>query len=361
MTGGPAVVGTAGADPEGLADAVGGSVGQSDADPVLIALDLSCDPGVEERELVDALADRGASTALVATRVDRYPDWPDLVARARGVLDPDRRLALFAVSADTGVGLDDLMQWCAAVEPGDSVPVRRPTAVVALAPAAEHRDTVPGPTRADRLSGVRAGVSAARGDVVTATREAFQHLAVTAERACGSVRRRDVGEYVQWLSDAVDGLDSAAQALLTDRLDRIRAVAALGRDEPADVSQPAPPAGRSVPPPPERRPTAEDTVVLLFGVTAGFGVGRVLVTPMAQLAGLGWFGAVVTAATGLAVAAWVVGVRRTTAARAALRRWTADTVTLSRTAAEHRLASRVNAVEVGFGRQSWNRTAGPRV
>ncbi|WP_420041713.1 hypothetical protein [Gordonia sp. MP11Mi] len=354
------VLGTLGGDPEGLATAIGGD---ADADPVgcraVVVLDLSCEPGAEERELLTALAAGGTSAALVATRVERYPDWPGLAERARDILDPDRRLAMFAVSVETGGGLDDLRQWCSTATAGSSVPTRQPTEVVALTPAESRRAPQRTPSRADRLTGVRAGVSTARADVVTATREAFQGLAVTAERACGSLRLRDVDAYTRWLSTTVATVDAVAQSLLTDRLDRLRAVAALGTDETAGQQQP--PTSGAVPPPPERRPSAEDTVVLLFGVTAGFGVGRMLVTPMVQWAGLGWAGAVLTALTGLAVAAWIVGVRRTASTRAALRRWTADTVSLSRTAAEHRLAARLSAVEVGLGRQTWNRMPARRV
>ncbi|MCF8569249.1 hypothetical protein L5G32_03070 [Gordonia sp. HY002] len=372
------VVGVVGADPDGLAAALGGTSSgwgtvrdrgtarERDAAGrcVVVALDLSCEPGAEERDLLADLADRGVSTALVATRVDRYPDWPDLVARARVILDPDRRLALFAVSVETGGGLDDVRRWFAGVEPGESTPVRPPTEVVTLgttrcAGGAMRRPPV-GPSRADRLTGVRAGVSAARADVVTAARESIQGLAVTADRECARVRRRDVDEYTQWLSDAMAAVDVAADALLAERLDRVRAVAALGSPE-IGGPRPSSPHVRArtsgaVAPPPERRPNAEDAVMLLFGVTAGFGAGRVLVSPMAQWAGLGWTGTALTALTGLAVAAWIVGVRRTASTRTALRRWTADTVTLRRTALEHRLAAQLSDVEAAVGREAWNRT-----
>ncbi|MCF8588782.1 hypothetical protein [Gordonia liuliyuniae] len=364
---GTVVVGTAGGDPGALAAAIGGDV---DADPAcrcaVVVLDLSCDPGAEERELLAMLADRGTSTALVATRVERYPDWPALAERARDVLDPDRRLAMFAVSVATGGGLNELRQWCstlgAAAAAGSSVPTRPPTEVIALASAEPRRAPQPAPTRADRLAGVRAGVTAARADVVTSAREAFQGLGVTAERVCGGLRPRDADAYTRWLSSAIAAVDAAAQSLLIDRLDRVHTVAALGLDDATGGPlRQLPPSTGTVPSPPERRPSAEDAVVLLFGVTAGFGVGRMLVTPMVQWAGLGWAGAVLTALTGLAVAAWIVGVRRTASVRAALRKWTADTVTLSRTAAEHRLVAQLSAVEVGVGRHTWNRMPVRRV
>ncbi|MCF8605288.1 hypothetical protein L5I01_18210 [Gordonia sp. HY442] len=366
------VVGVVGADPDGLAAALGGTssvwddAGDWDAAGrcAVVALDLSGEPGAEERDLLADLADRGMSTALVATRVDRYPDWPDLVARARAILDPDRRLALFAVSVETGGGLDDVRRWCGDVEPGESTPVRPPTEVVTLGTTrcagGVVRPLPGGPSRADRLTGIRAGVSAARTDVVTAARESIQGLAVAADRVCARVRRRDADAYTQWLSDAVAAVDAAADALLAERLDRVRAVAALGASEIGGPSPPSPPVNppRSgvVAPPPERRPNAEDAVMLLFGVTAGFGAGRVLVSPMVQWAGLGWTGAALTALTGLAVAAWIVGVRRTASTRTALRRWTSDTVTLRRTALEHRLAAQLSDVEAAVGRQAWNRT-----
>lgn len=360
--GGAHVVGSVGADPDGLAMALADveRAGQEGRWAV-VAVDLSCSSGAEERAILAELAERGVPTALVATRVERYPDWPDLVAKARAALDPTRSLAVFAVSVRTGGGLDDLRQWCATVESGQSVPGPERTEVVSLGPmrpASRHSGgRLPaGPSRADRLTGIRAGVATARADVVTAARETLQTLAVTADRACTRVRRRDVDAYARWLCAAVVAVDGAADSLLTDRLDRVRTVASLGSAEPGGPQAPNSRPTGAVAPPPERRLNAEDAVMLLFGVTAGFGAGRVLVSPMVQWAGLGLTGAVLTALTGLAAAAWVVGVRRTASTRAALRRWTADTVTLRRTALEHRLAAQSSEVEAAVGRQAWNRT-----
>ncbi|MFC3242072.1 hypothetical protein ACFOJ6_06640 [Gordonia humi] len=310
--------------------------------------------GDEEYELLGELADLATPTALVMTRVDRYPDWPGTAARLRDAVDPGRRLAVFAVSS-TGGGVDDLADWCATADTDASVPVRPPTPVTRLGPAVRPAPLASGPSRADRLTGLRAGVAAARTDALTAARESLQSLAVRADRVCSGLRPADVDAYIGWVTGAVAAVETTIDARLADRLDKVRSVASAGLPDEAAVDVRPVPAVVSAPAPPERRPSAEDAVVLLFGVSAGFGAGRVLVAPMVQWAGLGWAGAVLTAATGLAVAAWIVGVRRTAATRTALRKWTSDIVVLRRTALEHRLIARIGLTEAGVGRAPWNR------
>ncbi|GEE01583.1 hypothetical protein nbrc107696_20290 [Gordonia spumicola] len=346
------IVGLAGAEPSRLGEALvaaGVDVGDTEPDAVIVAIDLSCDVGDEEREL---LAAQSAPTAIVACGVERHPDWPETTARARDALDPDRALALFAVSAADGRGVDDLADWCRAPDTAAPAPARRtPTPVVALADPVR---VAAGPQRSDRMSGLRAGIAAARTETATAVRESVQSLAVTADRACADVR--DGRAFGAWLIESIGVIASTAEAGLDERLNHVRRTATLGLPgvDPGDIA-PEPPM-RPASPPPHRNGSGEDAVVLLLGAAGGFGAGRMLVAPLVD----GWLlGGVVTAVVGVAVAAWIVGVRRTAAARASLRRWTADTVSLARTSMEHRLIARVTAVEAHVSREIWNRT-GPR-
>ncbi|WP_353108082.1 hypothetical protein [Gordonia sp. (in: high G+C Gram-positive bacteria)] len=353
------ILALAGAEPDRLADLLrksGVEVATEGYGAAIVAVDLSSDIGFEERAMLDRLASEAVPTALVAGGVQRNPDWPEAMARAREELDPERHLAVFAVATDDGGGVEALVAWC--MQPDTGPPVRRPdtpTPVVRLDGSARRSS---GPPRADRLAGLRAGVAAARTETVTAARESVQALAVAADRACGTLGRRDAAVYTAWLTDSISTVELSAEAELDDRLHQVRRVATIGLTGVDAGQMASEPALRPPPPPLHRTAGGEDAVVLLLGVSAGFGIGRMLVAPIVD----GWFlGGLVTAAVGLAIAAWIVGVRRTAAVRAALRRWTADTVGLSRTALEHRLVARVGTVEAHVSREIWNRMPSRRV
>ena len=353
------ILGLAGAEPDRLAELLresGAEVTTEDYRAAIVAVDLSSDVGSEEHAILDRLACEAVPTALVAGGVQRHPDWPEAMARAREELDPERHLAVFAVDTGDGGGVEALVAWC--TQPDTGPPFLghdAPTPVVRLDEPVKRSS---GPPRSDRLAGLRAGAAAARTEAVTAARESVQTLAVAADRACGVLGRRDAASYTAWLTDSISTVEVSAEAELDDRLHHVRRVATIGLtgvDAGQMVSEPA---VRPPPPPVHRAAGGEDAVVLLLGVSAGFGIGRMLVTPIVD----GWFlGGLVTAAVGLAIAAWIVGVRRTASARAALRRWTADTIGLSRTALEHRLVARVGTVEAHVSREIWNRMPSRRV
>ncbi len=363
-------VAVAGIGADRLADLIvarGVDVDTTGCHAAILVIDPTSDVGSEEFEALDSSADDAVPTALVICDAERDPDWPAAAARAREALDPDRRLALFAVSVADGAGVDDLVEWCG--HPDTGPPVRgarssptamRPLPAVAssAAPSSAAPRSEPGPGRSERLTGLRAGLAAARTEAVTAARESAQALAVSADQACSRVRRRDNDAYCAWVVESLDAVSAVAETTLDERIRHVRRVAAIGLPGMDTADVPVGPVAASIQAPPRRSGGAEDALVLLLGVTAGFGAGRMLVAPIVE----GWFlGGVVTAAVGLLLAAWVVGVRRTAGARTALRRWTVDTVGLSRTALEHRLVARVAAVEAHAGREIWNRTAARRV
>ncbi|MDR2281537.1 MAG: hypothetical protein LBE07_11895 [Gordonia sp. (in: high G+C Gram-positive bacteria)] len=353
------ILGLAGAEPDRLAELLresGVEVTTRGCRAAIVAVDLSSDVGSEERAMLDRLAGDAVPTALVAGGVDRHPDWPEAMARAREELDPGHDLAVFAVSTGDGGGVEALVAWCA--HPDTGPPALRPEAPTPVVRLGEPARRSPGPPRSDRLAGLRAGVTAARTETVTAARESVQALAVAADRACGVLGRRDAAAYASWLTDSISRVEISAEAELDNRLHQVRRVATIGLtgvDAGQMVSEPA---LRPPPPPVQRTTGGEDAVVLLLGVSAGFGIGRMLVAPLVDGS---FLGGLVTAAVGLAIAAWIVGVRRTASVRAALRRWTADTIGLSRTALEHRLVARVGIVEAHVSREIWNRMPPRRV
>ncbi|MGB6246703.1 hypothetical protein, partial [Gordonia sp. (in: high G+C Gram-positive bacteria)] len=368
------VAGTAGAEPAALADALraGGWSGEiavverpaqlaahpGPIDAAILALDSSMPASHEEEALLAELGRRAIPTALTACRVDAFPAWPQAVAVSRTMLDPGRRLPLFAVAtvlADVpgaASGVDDLVDWCREppklAVPDTAVPdsADRP----AIGTDARAPRAVPGPGRADRVAGLRAGVVATRAELVTAVRTATTDLGVTiaeTEPAAG---------FEDWLRGVLDELDRRVMATAVHRLDQVCGVATRGSAGAAMTVGPvrAPQTGAEpapAPPPAGRR--SEDLMVILVGASLGFGVGRMVIAPALHWAGFGVAGTVLSIAAGLLLACWVVLVRRTGTHRAQLHRWAAATVAARRAGLEYRIGAYAAAVEAQCGRAIW--------
>lgn len=88
----------------------------------------------------------------------------------------------------------------------------------------------------------------------------------------------------------------------------------------------------------------------------GFGVGRMMLAPALEWAGLGVAGIVLALLAGLALAAWLVSVRRSTANRARMQRWATELITTRRAELENRIGAQLGAAEAQFSREIWNRT-----
>ncbi|AYF75994.1 hypothetical protein D7D52_21555 [Nocardia yunnanensis] len=106
----------------------------------------------------------------------------------------------------------------------------------------------------------------------------------------------------------------------------------------------------SFPPPPERPPPAvltpgprsrgvEDHLVIALGASAGFGLGRLAVSPLALLPALDYAIMPVGLLLGAAAAGWVVRARGHLAHGAHLRQWVADTLVDVRARLEQRVAT----------------------
>ncbi|WP_238526433.1 hypothetical protein [Gordonia neofelifaecis] len=361
------IAGMAGADPAGLAaavatagwtervvvattvaevDAVSGEVAVA-----VLAIDSSMPAGDEEDVLLAALADAEVPTALAACRVDAFPGWPKVLAASRARLDPDRRLPVFATAAvlaevqSASSGVPALVQWCRE-RPAAAVPARR-----AVVHREEPRSEPLAAVRADRLAGMRAGIVSARAEAVEAIRAAVTELGRSVPEACTAP------EFTTWLPAVLDGLERRAAASFGQRLDQVRSAAICGLSR-----NPAPQAlgeesrgGPDVPHPQARR-RPEDAMVLLVGASMGFGVGRMVITPALQWVGLGAVGTVLALLAGIALAGWVVTVRRSAAERARLERWAAEFIAARRGRLEHRIAARAGAAEAQFTREIWSRT-----
>ena len=371
------IAGTAGADPAGLAAALAAAglreeivVAGSPADAAaqaarartaVLAIDSSM-PACEEEDLLLAeLAAAGLPTALVACRVDAFPAWPKALAETRRRLDPQHGLPVFATSAALAIasgsasGVPELARWCRDRADGEAVP-RAPARTESGQRAQPPSESV-ALIRADRLAGLRAGIVASRAEAIESLRAATSdvHRCVPDASAAPG--------FTDWLPSLLDALEHRVMDHFAQRLDQVRAAAVGGLA--GGSSPPSPPEpfgnGMRVVPQPQGGRRTEDVMVLLLGASMGFGIGRMVIAPTLQWAGLGIAGTVLTLLGGVALAAWVMSVRRASADRARLERWAAEVIASRRLGMEHRIGTRAGAAEAQFTREVWNRTRPARV
>ncbi|MFE5287733.1 hypothetical protein ACFRAQ_22425 [Nocardia sp. NPDC056611] len=107
------------------------------------------------------------------------------------------------------------------------------------------------------------------------------------------------------------------------------------------ISFPAPAdrVSRAAPTPGPRLRGVEDHLVLVLGASAGFGLGRLLVTPLALLQAFDYAIMPISLVLGAAGAGWVVRARRRLAEGAHLRQWVADALVDARAGLEQRVAT----------------------
>ncbi|WP_405486979.1 hypothetical protein [Nocardia sp. NBC_00511] len=107
------------------------------------------------------------------------------------------------------------------------------------------------------------------------------------------------------------------------------------------ISFPTPPerAARAMAVPGPRCRGAEDHLVVALGASAGFGLGRLLVTPLALLQAFDYAIMPVSLLLGAAAAGWVVRARRHLAEGVHLQQWVADTLVDAKAQLEQRVAT----------------------
>ncbi|GAC67210.1 hypothetical protein [Gordonia soli] len=232
--------------------------------------------------------------------------------------------------------------------------------------------------RGDRLASLRAGLASARSHGLADAQAGVRSIGATAATRCAALTRAQVDEHVAWLRSAITDLRDRVDDTTDDRIEQARAAALVGiegadlaGDDPAtgvhypvgvepvhsaqdhsgqdhagqvDVGDVADPMEfeRAIP---TGRRGAEDALLVVIGASTGLGIGRLIVAPMSAVQTLQWVSMPLTLVLGVAVAAWVIRVRRIGAFRADLRSWSLDVLAEGRTRIEHRVGARVAAVE----------------
>lgn len=341
----------------------------------LLVIDASSVAGEFERGLLDELRTTVGVAAIVCTKVDAFWDWPTNAKASRAVLDPAEALPMFAVSGAAAVagaadesGVDELMRWirehtddeparisaraaAARSAVADEIDRRRlaggaPVTAQALATTRARLVRSRDRGRADRLGALRGGLNRVRSDAVADLDAGIRDIGARSRDAVGGLRGADVDRYATWLASAVTELRDRLEAGVRDDLDRIRSVALLGVEPVSPGPSPAPQREPvTLRPHSERRRTAEDALLVLFGASAGIGLGRLVVTPLAEVRTLQWISMPLALIVGVVIAALVVRLRRIGALRAQMRSWSADALAESRATIEHDVLGAITAAE----------------
>ncbi|WP_238423132.1 hypothetical protein [Gordonia sp. 'Campus'] len=382
------VLGTEGVGVRTLAGACGALAPELDVaartDPAvppgvaLVVVDPSSSVGEEERLLVDRARAQVGTVALVCTKIDAFWEWPRIVRGHRKTLDPFATLPMFGVSAAAALGgavdesgVDALVEWVRdAVRAPVEVRLERARVAAGLgalerlvgaeAPAPERTvDDMLAERRAllvardrgrvDRLAAVRAGLVRARSESSAELHAGVRSLAAAAVED-GPVTG---AEYGARLREGWGGLAATIQRGADERVDEVRATALVGLDAeatPADPWSEIPlDTGR-----PGRRPRrggAEDALLVIIGASTGLGVGRLVVAPMASVQTLQWFSMPLTLLLGVAVAGWIIRVRRGALDRAERTTRTTELLADARSALDHQLGLRIAAAETRISGQ----------
>lgn len=219
--------------------------------------------------------------------------------------------------------------------------------------------------RVDRLAAVRTGLARTRSRSLADAQQSARSLTAEALRRCADVRAGDVEAHAAWLRQAVADMAAGVEQRTTERLDETASSAQIGLDGGDGADADAASAGHAGdtgalaaaphraegtgagqtqrPLPTGRR--GEDALLVLIGASTGLGIGRLVVAPMASVHTLQWISMPLTLVLGVAVAIWVIRVRRASVHRGELRTWSAEVITDARTRLERDIGLRVTTAE----------------
>ncbi|MEU8895433.1 hypothetical protein [Nocardia sp. NPDC048505] len=190
--------------------------------------------------------------------------------------------------------------------------------------------------RASVMAALRGQLHLARVDLMTEVGSQVRSLHVTARAELDRLRPKQLGGYPERLQQSVleltGGLDQQIDRRLLTLVGRLDGATGL----PHRRRDPAPRVG---PDPEPRHRGVEDHLMVALGASAGVGLGRLLVAPLALVPALDFASIPVTLLLGGLVAWWVVRARRQVADRAHVRQWVADALVNVKAQLEQRVAT----------------------
>ncbi|MFC9893459.1 hypothetical protein ACFVMC_07175 [Nocardia sp. NPDC127579] len=190
--------------------------------------------------------------------------------------------------------------------------------------------------RASVMAALRGQLHLARVDLMTEVGAQVRSLHVAARAELDRLRPQELDGYPEHLQHSVLDLTGTVDqkiesrlAVLVERLDGASGLPHVRRD----------PAPRVGPEPEPRHRGVEDHLMIALGASAGVGLGRLLVAPLALVPALDFASIPVTLLLGGLVAWWVVRARRQVADRAHVRQWVADALVNVKAQLEQRVAT----------------------
>jgi hypothetical protein len=197
--------------------------------------------------------------------------------------------------------------------------------------------------RAQAMATLRNRVHLARVDLLHDVGARIRARNATARTDLDRLGRRAARTYPEQLQQSVNQLTAELDAAVGRRLAELtREVEVAVRPAPGPAPRPArrtDPAPRVGPDPEPRHRGAEDYLMVALGTSAGFGLGRLVVAPLALVPALDYATVPVTLALGAGVAYWVVWSRGRLADRAHLRQWVSDALVNVKAQLEQRVAT----------------------
>jgi hypothetical protein len=355
--------------------------GAAPAAVALILLDAGSTLGSDTLRLVHRLRADGTRILLAMNGIHAYQDWRSVRAHnlellaAQGAADLDivpfsARLAVAArVGGDASLldrsGLTALHAELAAATAGaeaagDGRLAALTTRVLAetrqrvvdqvaalrsgteLARTREERATLLAGRdggRATGLSTLRGQLHLARVDLMTDVGAQVRALHTAARGELDRLRQSRLGDYPERLQQAVTELTGVADAKIEHRLADLAMRIDVSNGEHGMPPRRRDPAPRVGPDPEPRHRGVEDHLMIALGASAGVGLGRLLVSPLALVPALDFASVPVTLLLGAGAAGWVVRARGQMADRAHVRQWVSDALVNVKAQLEQRVAT----------------------
>ncbi|QIS16638.1 hypothetical protein [Nocardia arthritidis] len=202
--------------------------------------------------------------------------------------------------------------------------------------------------RATSLSTLRGQLHLARVDLLTDVGGRVRALHTAARGELDRLRPNRLGDYPDRLQQAVTELTGQLDAEIDQRLAELaHRVDELSPAEPAPYRR-RDPAPRVGPDPDPRHRGVEDHLMIALGASAGVGLGRLLVSPLALVPALDVASVPFTLLLGAGAAAWVVRARGQVADRNHVRQWVSEALVNVKAQLEQRVTTALVETETAF-------------
>lgn len=193
----------------------------------------------------------------------------------------------------------------------------------------------------DRRAVLHNRIQRVRVESLHAAAEDLRELGVEVRRSIDGARRAELKHLPAHVSESVRGAQRRADAALTAGLRAVEADLGLDPTVPQASAEDAKLDIEA----PSRRRGIEDAVMIVVGASAGAGLGRLIVSPLALVQAWALANTVITLVLGGALAWWLTRSRALVADRTHLRSWTQECLVRVKSAVEQRLLSRILEAE----------------